>query len=426
MRETMHFSTVGIIAEYNPFHNGHRYHIEQARKLTGADYVIAVMSGDFVQRGLPAIYDKYTRTAMALHSGADLVLEMPALFATSSAEDFSACGIALLDRLGVVDAVCFGSECGEIQPLLSVAHILAREPEPYTQLLRSYLREGPTFPEARARALLEYISEASEYTSEASDEIRPLLDSPNNILGIEYCKALIRRNSPMKPVTVMRAGKGYHDSDLGVREEEFSSASGIRHALETGEHPDQVHSQVPKAVLPLIQESPALFPSAFTAVLNAELLRLVERGDVLSDYADVSEELESRIRRMVLEYGSYEERAVQLKTRQYTHTRISRALLHLMLGMKKTDVDFYRQQDYVPYARVLGFKKESAPLLSRIKTAGGLPLITKTADAGQILSPDAYRLLKQDFYCSHLYHAVLSSHTGAPSLNEYNRPLVIL
>lgn len=419
MRETTHFSTVGIIAEYNPFHNGHRYHIEQARKLTGADYVIAVMSGDFVQRGLPAIYDKHTRAAMALHSGADLVLEMPALFATSSAEDFSACGIALLDRLGVVDAVCFGSECGEIQPLRAVADILAREPEPYTQLLRSHLREGLTFPEARARVLL-------EYANEASGEIRHLLDSPNNILGIEYCKALIRRNSPMKPVTVMRTGKGYHDSALGVREEEFSSASGIRHALESSESPDHLGAQVPKAVLRLIQESPPLFPSAFTAVLNAELLRLVERGDILSDYADVSEELESRIRRRILEYASYEERAVQLKTRQYTHTRISRALLHLMLGMKKEDMDFYRQQDYAPYARVLGFKKESAPLLSQIKAVGGLPLITKTADAGQILPPDAWRLLKQDFYCSHLYHAVLSSHTGAPALNEYNRPLVIL
>lgn len=419
MRETMHFSTVGIIAEYNPFHNGHRYHMEQARKLTGADYVIAVMSGDFVQRGLPAIYDKHTRAAMALHSGADLVLEMPALFATSSAEDFSACGIALLDRLGVVDAVCFGSECGEIQPLRSVADILAREPEPYTQLLRSHLREGLTFPEARAMALL-------EYANESSDEIRHLLDSPNNILGIEYCKALIRRNSPMKPVTVMRAGKGYHDSALGVREEEFSSASGIRHALESNENPDRLGAQVPKAVLRLIRESPPLFPSAFTAVLNAELLRLVERGEVLSDYADVSEELEARIRRRILEYASYEERTVQLKTRQYTHTRISRALLHLMLGMKKEDMDFYRQQDYAPYARVLGFKKESSPLLSQIKAVGGLPLITKTADAGQILPPDSWRLLKQDFYCSHLYHAVLSSHTDAPALNEYNRALVIL
>ena len=418
MKKEKTVSAVGIIAEYNPFHNGHRYHMEQAKLLTGADFVVVVMSGDFVQRGNPAIYDKYTRTAMALHSGADLVLEMPAIFATSSAEDFSSCGVALLDHLGVVDSICFGSECGDIPQLNQIAGILAHEPEVYTRLLKEHLQRGLTYPQSRSLALQTYLN------GESSDCLSHILNSPNNILGIEYCKALIRRNSKMKPVTITRDGSHYHDSQL--LDHGFSSASSLRKAMESQKNLELISSQVPDAVFQLIKESKFLLPREFSTILNASLLRLIQDDATLSDYADVSEELEARIRHMVLDYCGFEERAQQLKTKQYTHTRISRALLHLMLGIKKTDVNFYREHDYAPYARVLGFRKDSAPLLTGIKNHGSVPLVTKTADAKQILSPKNYTLLKQDFYCSHLYQSVWSSCYQTSTPNEYNRPIVIL
>ena len=165
--------TAGIIAEYNPFHNGHHYQIEQVRRQTGADYVIAVMSGDFVQRGEPAIFDKYTRTNMALRGGADLVVELPTLFATSSAEDFSACGVALLEKLGT-DILCFGSESGNLELLQKAADILVAEPEGWSILLQKYLKQGESYPSARSKACAEYTREP---------ELSELLSSPNNILA---------------------------------------------------------------------------------------------------------------------------------------------------------------------------------------------------------------------------------------------------
>ena len=186
--------TVGIIAEYNPFHSGHQYQIAMARRLTGADFVVVVMSGDFVQRGEPAVFDKYTRTAMALEGGADLVLEMPVRFATSSAEDFAACGVALLDRLGLTDVLCFGSELGRLDLLEQAAGILAAEPEAFRQTLRQGLAAGMSFPKAREAALVREL-EACGLKEAGQDDWQKVLSSPNNILGIEDLKALKRRGS---------------------------------------------------------------------------------------------------------------------------------------------------------------------------------------------------------------------------------------
>lgn len=222
--------TAGIIAEYNPFHNGHRYQIEELRARTGADFVIIAMSGDFVQRGEPAVFDKYTRTRMALNAGADLVLELPAAFATSSAEDFAACGVALFDKLGVVDLLCFGSECGDVTALEPVARLLAKEPEGYGKLLQERLSKGDSFPKAREWAVTEWMKR--EINTDGAD-MQALLSSPNNILGIEYMKALIRRGSSIDPYTIQRNGQGYNDSDIDAVADGqgFASASAIRKAL---------------------------------------------------------------------------------------------------------------------------------------------------------------------------------------------------
>ena len=199
--------TVGIIAEYNPFHTGHEYHIRKARELSGADYVIVVMSPDFVQRGEPAVFDKYTRTRMALQGGADLVIELPVCYATGSAEYFAEGATALLDSLGTVNTLCFGGESDDISLFQNIADILIQEPKEYTDLLRSFLKQGMTYPQARCQALSHYLkNQISDPSSSALlpdqcklpdlETVTDFLSTPNNILGIEYCKALKKLEVP--------------------------------------------------------------------------------------------------------------------------------------------------------------------------------------------------------------------------------------
>ena len=413
----------GIIAEYNPFHNGHHYQFEQIRSHAEETGLIVVMSGNYVQRGEPSFYDKYTRTRAALIAGADLVLELPTAFATSSAEDFAAASVALLDRLGCVDELCFGSECGQIPPLTEIAALLVREPEAYRIGLREGIRQGLTFPQARNRALSLWIS---DHTSDPDIDWDILLGSPNNILGIEYLKALIRRNSPIKPVTITRLGQGYHGQDLTHG---FASASGIRSfvsAAGSPDLPDAVKVQVPPTVLPLYEKAVPIFADDCSLLLNQTLLQLSHKQQPLDEFADVSPELGARIANQLLDFTSYTERINQLKTRQYTYTRISRSLLHILLGIKTCEIAGYRDLDYTPYARVLGFRKNSASLLARIKAHSDIPLITKVAGAGRALPPPAAGMFAQDLYGAHLYQMIQQQKSGVLPRNEYTRSVIIL
>ena len=444
--------TVGIIAEYNPFHNGHAYQIRRAKELTGADCCVVAMSGDFVQRGAPAVFDKYTRARMALSSGADLVLEIPPLFAAGSAEDFAACGVALLDRLGVVDALCFGSECGQIEPMMDIAKILCEEPEAYRKTLTDGLKNGLSFPQARQNALEAYLADADcfpkEKDSEAGD-LSALLSSPNNILGIEYCKALLRRESRMEPMTVLRRGSGYHDThfqekrsalstDSAAPAEPFSdapaypSAAAIREILKkrSGQNDGGIRpyftalsESVPAPVLTLIRDAYPLTPEDFSAILAQQLLALQLADRPLTDFYDVPENLAARIGKRTLEFAGFSDRCSALKTKQYTYTRVSRALTHIMLGMTAQDAGARKAHDYISYVRVLGFRREGKPLLAAIQKAAPLPLITRTADAASILDEISLAEFRRDLYCSHIYQAVLAAKSGRRIANEYTTGL---
>ncbi len=427
--------TVGIIAEYNPFHHGHLYQIRQLKSRTGADFVVAAMSGDFVQRGKPAIYDKYTRTRMALNSGVDLVLELPVCFATGSAEDFAACGVALLERLGVVDVLGFGSESGDCQKLFQVASVLAEEPNEYVLKLQNLLKQGVSFPAARAAAIEHCYG----------DSLKSLLLTPNNILAIEYLKALIRRDSPIKPVTVRRIGQGYHDT-AAAKQEIFASASAIRKAIRENNYA-MVRRQLPQEVLAVLQNMPdecpfpeytdektlsgspmPVFSDDFSELLNSRLLNLAhqEQENPFGVYADMAPELARRLQKNLLNFDSFSGRVMQLKTRSYTYTRISRALLHLLLGITAEQTLFYREQDYVCYARILGFRRQSRLLLSQISRNSSLPLITKTADAHKKLDAGSLAMLQMDFYASHLYQSLVFSRSGKKMNNEYTQSVIIL
>ena len=419
----------GIIAEYNPFHSGHLYQIEQVRALTGADFVIIAMSGDFVQRGEPAVYDKYTRTAMALNCGADLVLELPVCFATGSAEDFAASGVSLLDKLGTVDLLCFGSESGDLVPLKAAADVLCREPEAYRASLKELLRQGCSYPAARSDALCRYLKDSSDY--------RPVLSSPNNILAVEYLKALQRQESPIEPFTIRRTGQDYREeafpSDSGV----FASATALRRLIWEQRRDGAasirttgfLRGQIPPAAIQALTSEQAqfspIFPDDLSEMLQYRLLDLLKQKADLSGYADMSPELASRLERLALNLDSFTGRIEQLKTRQYTYTRISRALLHLILGITSAQMQARREIGYTPYARVLGFQKRAVPLLSEIKKSSSIPLVTKTADAADLLPSAPLDMLREDMFASHLYQSLVFQ-KGRRMKNEYTKSVLVL
>ena len=402
---------VGLITEYNPFHAGHLYHMQQARELTGADYCVVLMSGSFVQRGEPAIFDKYRRTKAALLAGADLVLEMPVAFSTASAHEFAAYGVALLSAIGV-DAVVFGSECGQIEILKQAAYALNHESAEFQERLRKGLKAGLTYPQARAKAL------------EMEDTRASVLSSPNNILGIEYLRAAEDLHSPMEFYTISRKGSGYHEDTLA--DANFPSASAIRGIIRNSLSKDKdlldiLASHLPAVTHPAYTGAVPVFVDDFSELLNAAVLQMQATFSI----ADLSPELAARLAKPPYFPLSFEERIQALKTRQLTYTRVSRALLHLVLGMREEDISRWKDEGYALYARILGFRRQSSPLLSCLHKKSSIPLITKMADAAQNLSPSALALLEQEVYASHLYQTVRMKRSGVFQ-NEYTEGLVFV
>lgn len=420
--------TAGIIAEYNPFHNGHKYHIEETRRITGADYVIAVISGDFVQRGAPAIADKYLRAEAALRSGADLVLELPLFYAAGSAEYFAAGAVALLDKLGAVDALCFGSECGSILPLAAAASALIREPDSYRQALRQQLKKGLSFPKARSLSLAACMA--------GTDDGQGLLSSPNNILGIEYLKALLKRESPIVPYTVKRKGSHYHSSALpqlaasgqAAADSLSGSASAIRGALAKEQPLSDIRPFLPGTACLLLENalhrSFPIYSNDFSVQLHYKLIQEAPGG--FNRYLDITDGLSDKICRNIFRFTDYEGFCRVLKSRDVTYSRLSRGLLHILLNMTKEQMQEYLRNDYITYARILGFCKTSAPLLKKIKKHSSVPMITKLADARRKLPAAGLSMLEQDIQAAHLYSFAAAAKYHTAFINEYARQLVIL
>ena len=424
---------VGLITEYNPFHAGHLYHMQQARKLTGADYCVVLMSGSFVQRGEPAIFDKYLRTKTALLAGADLVLEIPAAFSTASAHEFAAYGVALLSAIGV-DAVVFGSECGQVEILKQAAYALNHESAEFQERLRKGLKAGLTYPQARAKALgetqaggtrVENVEDFHANTDVSNSHIwSSILNSPNNILGIEYLRAAEDLHSPMEFYTISREGSGYHEDTLS--EAKFPSASAIRGIIRNSLSKDKdlldiLASHLPAVTHPAYTGAVPVFVDDFSGLLNATVLQMQATFSI----ADLSPELAARLTKPPYFPLSFEERIQALKTRQLTYTRVSRALLHLVLGMREEDISRWKDEGYALYARILGFRRQSSPLLSCLHKKSSIPLITKMADAAQSLAPSALALLEQEVYASHLYQTVRIKRGGVFQ-NEYTEGLVFV
>ena len=336
---------VGIIAEYNPFHRGHEYQIRYARESLGADYVIVAMSGDFVQRGAPALMPKHLRAEMALLGGADLVLELPVQVSTASAEGFAAGGVSLLDGLGIVDELCFGSECGDTEILMETARILVAEPPAYRDFLQKNLRAGMSFPLARSRALTSYVAKSaiSDVSSGDghfifSEQMDSILSSPNNILGIEYCKALLHQHSSIRPHALLRKGSGYHDADLSdVSGDFFPSASGIRELLSAEKGAMDFSRFIPAAAFPVfssaLEKKCWLLETVLDLPLHYKLF--LETEETLRQYPDLSDALIRRILKYRNQYESFSQFADLLKTRDITRSAICRGLVRIFLDLKE-------------------------------------------------------------------------------------------
>lgn len=405
---------IGLITEYNPYHNGHYYHMEEAKKSAGADFAVVVMSGNFVQRGTPAIADKYTRAHMALSCGADLVLELPVRYACASAEYFAEGAVSLLHNLGIIDNICFGSEEGGLSLFLDTAKILLEEPSEYTAYMKKLISEGMTYPAARQEALLVYTE---------NPKLNKFLNEPNNILGIEYCKALLRLKSPIEPLTILRRESGYHQLDLSRK---YSSATAIRQILERKDF-SGVKDQIPGPAYDILLKE-LLLRAHLTSDDFSMLLRyklMLETDQSLSRYLDVSQELTNRIYSKLNQFSSFSQFITEIKTKDLTYTRVSRSLLHILLNI--TDFKLGKNPaQTVPYARVLGFRKESSGIMKEIKEKSTVPLISKLADAKNLLDTAALEVLSEDIWCADLYESVLSHKSGSAFRNEMTRGLVIV
>lgn len=410
--------TVGIIAEYNPFHNGHAYQIAEAKKITGADYCVVIMSGNFMQRGIPAIMDKSLRIQSALMCGADLVLELPVHYATGSAEYFASGAIAILDRLNIIDSLCFGSECGNIQALSILSDALLSESDEFKTLLKQNMKAGSSYPKARNDALIASSPQLTGYSD--------ILQYPNNILGMEYLKALKKRGSHIKPYTVSRKGADYHDGSLNGA---CSSALAIRESIITKQDIGIIKEQIPDVVCKLMEKNfLKTFPITTEDISPLILYKLIKEHEKgYSRYFDIDSAFSDRLKSFIYSYKDYTSFCEEIKTRNITHTRAARNLLHILLDIYQSDVDAYCAEDYVYYARITGFKKEASPLLAAIKEKSSIPLISKLADfCAYVTSTNGRKMLKQDIEANHIYSMMVSLKYHQNMLNEYKRPIVIL
>lgn len=389
----------GIIVEYNPFHKGHEYHIKETRRITGADFVVAVMSGDFTERGIPACLDKFTRAECALACGADVVLELPFCYATGSAEYFAEGAVTILEKLGCIDFLCFGTEADlPISLYTDTASFLCDEPRDYKAALQTGLRTGLTFPQARLEAARPYLCK----------EALSLLETPNSLLGLEYCKALYRKNSRIKPVTITRTGSGYHETTVSL--EGFSSATALRRLLRPGtSFPEDFLSELPDTVASLLEKKPyvPVFADDFLLLYRYAIM---QKKDYLSSYADVSSELAGRLRKRVPVCG-YEAFLSEIKTRQYTRTRIERCLLHILFNLKQDTLETFRTNETC-YARILGFRECATPLLKAVKKTASLPVLTKLAQKDRRCNELEKELLSFDLTAAGLYNHVVNQKYG--------------
>ena len=406
-------NTIGIIAEFNPFHNGHLHLIQKCKELLHADRVIVIMSGDFTQRGAPAFVDKFTRTKMALSCGADVVLELPIYYALGSAEYFAQGAVSTLNRLGCIDYLCFGSECADISLLTETARILNDEPSSFRDTLSKELKKGLSYAVARQKALMICLEEKDISFPDS------VLSCPNNILGIEYIRALLDLNSPIKPFTIKREGEDYNSEALS----ELPSAKAIRVALLEKNDFSLLSFCTPSICLNELKNYHGTFAAsdALSVLLHYKLL--TERSNGYTKFQDVSEDLSNKIISNLEEFTCFDAFCEQLKSKDIAYSRISRVLCHILLNITSRNMDEYKNDGYTSYARILGMKKASSDIVKEMKASAKIPVIGNLKESKETLTSDfEKRLFDETLTASILYFSIYKN----TNLNEYRTPLILM
>ena len=445
-------NVTGLIVEYNPFHNGHTYHLQNSLEKTNADASIAVMSGNFIQRGEPALFDKFSRAKAAVESGVDLVVELPSIYASQSAELFAKGSVSLLNSLGCVDSICFGSEEGNIDALYLIASILCSEPKEFKEKLSSYLSEGMLFPTARNKALFDYINSKFEYIKPQVDCMNPQIDcitsqdfiiennfkdmdlseerlnsilsSSNNILGIEYIKQLISLKSNIKPFTIGRIRSEYNSEEISgninsataVRKKlheiisnEDSSSLKINNLIKKIKNCDDITNSIPESTLNMITSNIEkgffpMYPEYFFETLISIIIRDKKN---LESYFDISEGIENKIFKSALVAKNYDDLLNLIKSKRYTMTRIKRCLNNILLGVTKEEMEFAKKIDTIPYVRILAFNSKGREIIREIKKSSEIKIINKFSEIEHFMDDEKFKfLIENDIKCTDIYNTI--------------------
>ena len=391
-------TVAAVICEYNPFHTGHKHQLDYIKQEINADYIICIMSGDFVQRGEPAVFSKEERTKWALKNGADAVFLLPACYSAAGADYFSLGAVTLLNKLGCVDYLCFGSESGDINRLKDCSVKLRENGTIESPAIKELMKQGNTFPKARCILFPDY---------------EDILNSPNNVLALEYISALDRIGSTIKPVTVKREGQPY-DDDSFTTSAKFLSASSVRKQILAGKISD-VTDYLPYYDASVLK---AISSDDFSKELYYALLLASDR---LDEYLDISEDLAQRIKNNLSEYNGFNSFCETLKSKNLTHARISRALIHVLLNIRGNNSTLDMKLNLIEGIRLLGFKKSAEPLLKQISEHGALKIITKVPAVYDSLNDITKEILDEDLFASTLYDKV-----AGIDVHEYSKKLITM
>ncbi len=396
--------TTAIIAEYNPFHNGHNYQISHAKEITECDNVIIAMSGNYVQRGEAAIYNKYNRAKWAIMSGCDLVIELPTAFSTGSAELFAYSAVDLLNKTGIVDYLVFGCEEDSIDKLQEYAIVFTSEPEQYKFSLKGKLKEGLAFPKARALALSEYLNDST-----ACD----ILNQPNNILAVEYLKAIIRTDSSIKPLGIKRTDNGYNSETINGK---FASATAVRAQIATGSDDTNLLANVlPRHVFDDINSQlSSIVLKDFSDMYYYSLIT----DSNFDKYSDISEDLSNKINNLKSEYENIDSFLDSLLSKDETSAHLKRSLLHIMLGITTENINSIKSSGYNHYMFPLAINSANSGIMKDLKQNCDIPLINKFGDFYKFASNEARLLLDINQRADLIYNKI-SSAKGNKRYNDF-------
>lgn len=393
---------LGLIVEYNPFHNGHLYHLKKSLEITNSTHSIAVMSGNFLQRGEPALFDKYKRAEMAVSNGVDLVVELPTLYACQSAEIFAHGAITLLNSLNCIDSLCFGSEHGDIDLLVEISKILINEPNKFKTLLKRNLDEGILFALARSKALSEYMLNDTNLNID-ENKLNDILSTPNNILGIEYIKSLLKHKSTIKPYSITRIQADYNSETI---ESDICSATAIRKTLKEYNNLDNISNVVPIKTFELISKCiDNNFNPMFDEYYFDTIRELVIRDlNILNSYFDINEGIENKIYKSVFSCNNIYELQQSIKSKRYTLTKVKRILNNILLGITKDDMNKVKNVMQLPYIRILAFNDKGREIIKQIKLNSEIKIINKFSNVNFEDDKVFETLIKYDIKATNMYN----------------------